>query len=119
VGTRRGLLIDVIAGVAVRAAGADASAPGAREDVARLCGQYDLAVFAVCGAAALQRFTAAAFAVPVVWCTRVGATSHARLRRDLAVIRSASIPVRGLLLWDEALPELRSRSDQMARTRAS
>jgi hypothetical protein len=119
VGARRGLLIDVVTGGAVRGPLPDEAARvAARHDCARFAAQYDLAVFAVSGRTALQRLTDATYDVPIIWCVRVGATSHVRLRNDLAVVRGSGVPLRGLLLWDEELPVMRSRSDQMRRTKS-
>jgi hypothetical protein len=77
-----------------------------RLELHRLARRYDLTVMTAPLAHACRGATSILPAPDVILCARAAATPVRHLRSAVAALQGAGLRVQGVVLWDEALPEI-------------
>jgi hypothetical protein len=116
VGASDGLAIDVVPGGSLRREEPDlATRAAARQEFARLRGDYDFCIAVGSSDAAVARLSGLLERPLVLLCAVVGQTTLASLTGRTARLRTAGALLHGIALWDAEVPYIAQRNELMAK----
>jgi Mrp family chromosome partitioning ATPase len=107
----RGVAVDVLPAGAAGPAPTPEASDALRIDLARMAARYDFTVVSAASTEVERGVHSLLVAPDVIVCAHEGQTPVTRLAREIAKLRDLGATVRGIVLWDDEVPEVRTLAE--------